>query len=177
MKVMEAIAERRSIRSFSGRPVEEEKLLRILEAGRLAPSARNMQDWKFVVVKDTGLRRRLAEAARNQEFVAQAPIVIAACGTSDYVMTCGQHTYTIDVAIAVDHMTLAAVEEGLGTCWIGAFYEDKVKGILGSTPNCPSGRSAAPGLSSRDCKRRRGYAQTTQTTGRDSGLRWMEVMK
>ena len=131
MKVMEAIAERRSIRSFSGRPVEEEKLLRILEAGRLAPSARNMQDWKFVVVKDPGLRRRLAEAARNQEFVAQAPIVIAACGTSDYVMTCGQHTYTIDVAIAVDHMTLAAVEEGLGTCWIGAFYEDKVKGILG----------------------------------------------
>ena len=57
MKVMEAIAERRSIRSFSGRPVEEEKLLRILEAGRLAPSARNMQDWKFVVVKDPGIRR------------------------------------------------------------------------------------------------------------------------
>jgi nitroreductase len=131
MKVMEAIAERRSIRSFSGQPVEEEKLLRVLEAGRLAPSARNMQDWKFVVVKDPGLRRRLAEAARNQEFVGQAPVVIAACGTSDYVMTCGQFTYPIDVAIAVDHMTLSAVEEGLGTCWIGAFYEDKVKEILG----------------------------------------------
>lgn len=134
MKVMEAIAERRSIRSFSNKPVEEEKLLRVLEAGRLAPSARNMQDWKFVVVKDPGLRRRLAEAARNQEFVGQAPVVIAACGTSDYVMTCGQLTYPIDVAIAVDHMTLAAVEEGLGTCWIGAFYEDKVKEILGVPP-------------------------------------------
>ena len=131
MKVLEAIAERRSIRSFSSQPVEEEKLLRVLEAGRLAPSARNMQDWKFVVVKDPSIRRRLAEAARNQEFVGQAPIVIAACGTSDYVMTCGQHTYPIDVAIAVDHMTLAAVEEDLGTCWIGAFYEDKVKEILG----------------------------------------------
>jgi len=131
MKVMEAITERRSIRSFSGRPVEEEKLLRVLEAGRLAPSARNMQDWRFVVVKDPGLRKRLAEAARNQEFVGRAPVVIAACGTSDYVMTCGQLTYPIDVAIAVDHMTLAAVEEGLGTCWIGAFYEDKVKEILG----------------------------------------------
>jgi nitroreductase len=130
MKVMEAIAERRSIRSFSGQPVEEEKLLRVLEAGRLAPSARNMQDWKFVVVKDPGLRQRLAEAARNQKFVGQAPVVIVACGTSDYVMTCDQLTYPIDVAIAVDHMTLAAVEEGLGTCWIGAFYEDKVKEIL-----------------------------------------------
>ena len=130
MKVMEAIAERRSIRSFSSQPVEDEKLLRVLEAGRLAPSARNMQDWKFVVVKDPGLRQRLAEAARNQEFVGQAPVVIVACGTSDYVMTCGQLTYPIDVAIAVDHMTLAAVEEGLGTCWIGAFYEDKVKEIL-----------------------------------------------
>jgi nitroreductase len=131
MKVMEAIARRQSVRSFSSSPVEEEKLFRILEAGRLAPSARNMQDWKFVVVKDPGLRRNLAEAARNQEFVGQAPVVIAACGTSDYVMTCGQLTYPIDVAIAVDHITLAAVEEGLGTCWIGAFYEDKVKEILG----------------------------------------------
>lgn len=131
MKVMEAIAERRSIRSFSSKPVEEDKLLRVLEAGRLAPSARNMQDWKFVVVKDPGLRRRLAEAARNQEFVGQAPIVIVACGTSDYVMTCGQLTYPIDVAISADHMALAAVEEGLGTCWIGAFYEDKVKELLG----------------------------------------------
>jgi nitroreductase len=131
MKVMEAIAERRSIRSFSDRPVEDEKLLRVLEAGRLAPSARNMQDWRFIVVKNPGLRQKLVDAARNQEFVGQAPVVIAACGTSDYVMTCGQLTYPIDVAIAVDHMTLAAVEEGLGTCWIGAFHEEKVKAILG----------------------------------------------
>jgi nitroreductase len=131
MNVMEAIAGRRSVRSFSSRPIEEEKLLRVLEAGRLAPSARNMQDWKFVVVRDPDLRRKLAEAAKNQDFIGQAPIVIAACGTSDYVMTCGQLTYPIDVAIAVDHMTLAAVEEDLGTCWIGAFYEEKVKEILG----------------------------------------------
>lgn len=135
MMVVEAIANRRSIRSFSGRPVEDVKLFRILEAGRLAPSARNMQDRRFVVVKDPDLRRRLAEAARNQEFIGQAPVVIVACGTSDYVMTCGQLTYPIDVAIAVDHMTLAAVEEGLGTCWIGAFYEDNVKEILGIPQN------------------------------------------
>lgn len=131
MELMEAIKSRRSIRSYSDKAVEEEKLQRVLDAGRLAPSAKNMQDWIFVVVRDSGLRLRLAEAARNQEFVGQAPVVIVACGTSDYVMTCGQLTYPIDVAIAVDHMTLAAVEEGLGTCWIGAFYEEKVKEILG----------------------------------------------
>lgn len=131
MGVMEAIRGRRSIRSFMDRPVEEEKLSAVLEAGRLAPSARNLQDWRFIVVRDPATRKRLAEAARNQEFVGQAPVVIAACGTSDMVMTCGQPAYVLDVAIAVDHMTLAAVAEGLGTCWIGAFYEDKVKEILG----------------------------------------------
>jgi len=131
MDLFEAIRGRRSIRSFMDRPVEEEKLSAVLEAGRLAPSARNLQDWRFVVVRDPATRKRLAEAARNQEFVGQAPVVIAACGTSDMVMTCGQPAYALDVTIAVDHMTLAAVSEGLGTCWIGAFYEDKVKEILG----------------------------------------------
>jgi nitroreductase len=131
MELREAIKGRRSIRSYQDRAVEQEKLLRVLEAGRMAPSARNMQDWRFIVIRDPALRRKLSEAAKNQEFVGQAPVVIVACGTSDYVMTCGQLTYPIDVSIAVDHMTLAAVEEGLGTCWIGAFYEDKVKEILG----------------------------------------------
>ncbi len=131
MDLFEAIRGRRSVRCFMDRPVEEEKLSRILEAGRLAPSARNLQDWRFVVVRDPATRKRLADAARNQEFVGQAPVVIAACGTSDMIMTCGQPAYALDVAIAVDHMTLAAVAEGLGTCWIGAFYEESVKEILG----------------------------------------------
>lgn len=136
MDVIEAIRKRRSIRRYQQRPVEEEKLNRILEAGRLAPSAKNLQDWKFIVVRDPERRRRLAEAAKNQQFIAEAPVVIAACGTETrYVMTCGQHTYTIDVSIAVDHMTLEATELGLGTCWIGAFYEDRVKEILGVPEN------------------------------------------
>ena len=134
MDLMQAIRARRSIREYLDRPVEEEKLLAVLEAGRLAPSARNMQDWKFIVVKDAATRRRLAEAARDQQFVGQAPVVIAACGTSDLVMTCGQPAYAIDVAIALDHMTLAAASLDLGTCWIGAFYEDQVKAILGVPP-------------------------------------------
>lgn len=132
MDVIEAIRRRRSIRKYQNKPVEEEKLNRVLEAGRLAPSAKNLQDWRFIVVRDPDTRRRLAEAAKNQWFIAEAPVVIAACGTeTKYVMTCGQHTYTIDVSIAVAHMTLEATELGLGTCWIGAFYEDRVKEILG----------------------------------------------
>jgi len=134
MELMQAIRARRSIRNYLDSPVEEEKLLAVLEAGRLAPSARNMQDWRFIVVSDPATRQRLAEAARDQQFVAQAPLVIAACGTSDLVMTCGQPAYAIDVAIALDHMTLAAASLGLGSCWIGAFYEDRVKQILAVPP-------------------------------------------
>ena len=134
MDLMQAIRARRSIRNFLDKYVEEELLLAVLEAGRLAPSARNMQDWRFIVVRDAATRSLLAKAARDQQFVGQAPVVIAACGTSDLVMTCGQPAYAIDVAIALDHMTLAAASLGLGTCWIGAFYEDKVKEILGVPP-------------------------------------------
>jgi nitroreductase len=131
MDVMEAIRTRRSVRNFQHRDIEEEKLRKVLEAGQLAPSARNLQERKFIVVKDASVRKRLAEAAKGQMFVAEAPVVIVACGTvCDYIMACGQLAYPINVAIAVDHMTLAAVEEGLGTCWLGAFYEDQVKEIL-----------------------------------------------
>jgi len=132
MNVHEAIAARRSIRSYRGDPVEEAKLRRVLEAARLAPSARNMQEWKFVVVRDAELRKKLVPACKGQGFVSEAPVVIAACAVKhDHVMTCGQYAYPIDLAVGVDHMTLAAVEEGLGTCWLGAFYEDRVREILG----------------------------------------------
>jgi nitroreductase len=131
MDVMEAIKTRRSIRVFKKRAVEDEKLGRVLEAARLSPSARNMQDRRFIVVKDKTMREKLMKAAKNQTCVAQAPAVIAACGTGiDYVMSCGQLAHTVDVAIAVDHMTLQAVEEGLGTCWICAFSEPEVRNIL-----------------------------------------------
>ncbi len=131
MDVFEAIKTRRSIQEYKDKKVEEEKLQRILEAGRLAPSAKNIQERRFIVVRDKGTREKLAQAARNQSFVAQAPVCIIGCAAiADYRMTCGQKAYPIDVAIAVDHMTLVAVEEGLGTCWIGAFFEDQVKDIL-----------------------------------------------
>ena len=132
MDVMEAIKQRRSVRSYQDRPIEDEKLQAVLEAARGAPSARNMQEWRFVVVRDAATRQKLAKAAKDQAFVAQAPATIAACATApDYVMSCGNPSSLIDLAIAVDHMTLKAVEEGLGTCWIGAFDEGNAKAILG----------------------------------------------
>ena len=131
MDIIDAIKGRRSIRTYVRRQVEDEKLQRVLEAARLAPSARNTQEWKLVVVKDKNTREKLMKAAGNQTFVAQAPIVIAACGViSDYVMRCGQLSYPVDVAIAVDHMTLQAEAEGLGSCWVCAFSEPEVKEIL-----------------------------------------------
>ncbi|HEC69523.1 MAG TPA: nitroreductase [Candidatus Omnitrophica bacterium] len=131
MDIFEAIKKRRSIRKYKDKQVEEEKILKILESARLAPSAKNLQEWRFIVVRDKEKRKKLSEAARNQKFVEEAPVVIVCCAeTDEYRMTCGQLSYPIDVAIAVEHMVLTAVEEGLGTCWIGAFYEDRVKEIL-----------------------------------------------
>lgn len=131
MDVMAAIQSRRSIRSYKDKEIEEDKLERILEAGRLAPSANNRQEWKFVVVRAKDTRQKLIVAARNQRFVGEAPCVIVACATeTEHVMSCGQLAYPIDLAIAVDHMTLKAVEEELGTCWIGAFNEGEVKKLL-----------------------------------------------
>ena len=78
------------------------------------------------------MRKKLSVAAKGQQFVGEAPVVIVCCGTSiDYIMTCGQAAYALNVAIAMENMALVAHELGLGTCWLGAFYEDQVKELLG----------------------------------------------
>jgi nitroreductase len=131
MEVIDAIKTRKSIRAYLDKPVEEEKLDLLMQAARLAPSASNRQEWRFVIVRDAETRKKLIPAAGNQAFVGQAPVVLAACADTDgHLMTCGQACYPIDVAIALDHITLRAVELGLGTCWIGHFDEQEVKKIL-----------------------------------------------
>jgi len=136
MNVHEAIRVRRSIRDFLPEPVPADSLERILEAARLAPSSSNRQEWRFIVVKDEHRRRRLAEAANNQMWIAAAPVIIAAIGTDPRsVMTCGLPRHAVDVSIAITHIMLAAVEEGLGTCWIGAFSQDRVREILEVGPD------------------------------------------
>jgi len=132
MDVYEAIRSRYSVRKYQDKPVEQEKLDRILEAARLAPSGSNRQPWKFVVVRDAETRKWLVPACNDQAFVGQAPVVIAAVGLMpDRTMSCGVPGDPVDVAIALEHIALAATAEGLGTCWIGAFNQDKVRTVLG----------------------------------------------
>lgn len=131
MDVLKAIRDRRSVRAYDRKDISQDVLLKVLEAARLAPSANNRQPWKFIIVRDEVKRKELAKAAKEQQFVAEAPVVIAAVALEpERVMTCGVPTYAVDLAIAVDHITLAAVEQGLGSCWIGAFYQEDVMKIL-----------------------------------------------
>jgi nitroreductase len=118
---------RYSVRSYLDKPVEQEKLEYVLEAGRIAPSAANFQPWHFIVVQDIALRRKL-QCTYNRPWFIQAPVVIVVCGDhkEGWKRADGKDHTDIDIAITVDHMTLAAAEQGLGTCWICNF--DAVKG-------------------------------------------------
>jgi nitroreductase len=135
MDLFEAIRKRYSCRAYQATPVEPEKTAQVLEAARLAPSARNSQDWRFVVVTDAKTRRALQNAAANQPFVGQAPVLIVACSCTNKRMNlCGQPYASINVSIAIEHMALAATALGLGTCWIGSFKPQQVRSVL----NIPS---------------------------------------
>ncbi|MFW6133629.1 MAG: nitroreductase family protein [Planctomycetota bacterium] len=131
MDVYEAIRKRFSVRAYQDRPVEDDKLGRVLDAARLAPSGRNRQPWKFVVVRNAETRSKLAELS-GQSFLADAPVVVAVVGTSpEAIMHCDVPADPVDCAIAIDHLTLAATAEGLGTCWVGHFPQDECRKLLG----------------------------------------------
>ncbi|HHW09385.1 MAG TPA: nitroreductase [Firmicutes bacterium] len=131
MELYEAIRTRRSVRAYEDRPIPEDVLMRVMEAARLAPSARNLQPWKFILVTDPELRRQVAEAANGQMFIATAPVIIAGVALEPaHVMSCEVPAYAVNLGIAMEHIALAAAAEGLGTCWIGAFSQSKVKEIL-----------------------------------------------
>jgi len=130
---MDLIEKRKSIRSYKPQDVEEEKLSYILQAFRKAPSAKNLQPWKLIIVKDKKKISDLSIACNNQTFLSEAPILIVACAKEDEaygVMGGYMNSYPIDIALALEHLILAATEKGLGTCWIGAFKEKLVKDLL-----------------------------------------------
>lgn len=126
MGVFDAIAARRSIRRYKPDQIPEGKLRRVMEAARLAPSAGNRQPFRFVITKDDKLRREIARACDNQDFIAEAPVIMTVLGDR----AASPRWYQKDPMIATEHIALQAVEEGLGTCWIGAFDEAELKRVL-----------------------------------------------
>ena len=167
LSTKEAISRRRSIRKFKADPVSGECISELLESARLAPSGCNAQPWRFRVVTDTEKKHQLAEAAHNQMFIAEAPVVIVCCadvkgyldGSVSGIQDLGKigavedsvvkvlvksidqmKTYSVDqlgariaanVAIAIEHMVLRALDFGLGTCWIRFLDVDRIKKMFG----------------------------------------------
>ncbi len=133
MDIYQAIKARTSIRKYKDRGIEDDKLNRVLDAARLAPSGKNGQPWTYIVVTDPDIRKKLVPACKGQQFVGEAPVVIVACGdeSSAYQKMGGYwNSLPVDIGISLEHLMLAATAEGLGTCWIGAFLEEDVKSIL-----------------------------------------------
>ncbi len=133
MNIYKVIEKRRSIRKYETKKIEEDKLNRILNAARLAPSARNIQCLRLIVVRDEKTKEDLVDACRGQSFIAEADCIIAvAIDEEECYQGIGGYmsSFAVDAAIALDHLILAAGAECVGTCWIGAFKEDSVKKVL-----------------------------------------------
>ncbi len=126
MDVFEAVQKRKSQRSYKSTPVPPEILEKLLEAGRLSPSAKNIQPWHFIVVTDPKKRKALSKGM-YAKFLKDVPAVIVLCGDQQ----ASPDWYVVDVALAGENMVLAATAEGLETCWVGSFEENDVRRLLG----------------------------------------------
>ncbi len=128
---LELAKARYSVRNYLDKPVEEEKLHYILECGRIAPSAANFQPWHIIVIRDTEMRKRMA-VTYPRPFFLEAPVILVICGDHKlgWKRRDGKDHTDIDAAIITDHMTLAATEQGLGTCWICNFDTVQCRDIL-----------------------------------------------
>ncbi|MGC9094607.1 MAG: nitroreductase family protein [Candidatus Bathyarchaeia archaeon] len=124
--MFDAVQQRRSVRAYGAASVPKDKLMKILEAARLAPSAGNVQPWHFIVVTDGKKRQKIAKSGWFSRFLAESPVVIVGCGDEK----ASPKWYLVDVAIAMQNIVLTATEEGLGTCWVGDFNENLVKELL-----------------------------------------------
>ncbi len=129
MEFLEVVKRRRSVRRYRSDPVSRETLNEILEAARLAPSWGNNQCWRFVVADDPVVKARLAEC--GSRWIRDAPVLVVACADPTMSVIKGdQLFYLADVAIAVEHMVLAATDRGLASCWVGSFDEAAVRRVL-----------------------------------------------
>lgn len=137
MNFIELAAYRSSIRNFSTQPVGKGMLLQILEAARMAPSAANFQPWQFIVISEPVLLQLIKEIYPREWFMT-APVVIAALGDHNMGWHRGKDNkdFTeVDVAIAIDHLTLAAADFGLGTCWVCNFDAGKFRELFNLPDN------------------------------------------
>jgi len=146
MELFEAIKTRRSVRKYSGKPVEDEKLQAVLDAARMAPSWANYQCWRFVVVKDKARKEKISALSYVESYfalkgyksnpsvkaLAEAPVVIVLCADpAQSGVIGGQNYYLVDAGLAAQNMMLAARARGLGTVFVGVYDEEKVKSLLG----------------------------------------------
>jgi nitroreductase len=139
MDFFDVVASRHSVRTYKPEPVPDELIRQCLEAARLAPSWRNGQCWRFVVIKDSAVIAQLAAQRVYgypiNSWLRSAPVVIVACAEP---RESGQHGdlpyWAVDTAIAMEHLVLAATALGLGTCWIGGFNEDTVRRLIAAPP-------------------------------------------
>jgi nitroreductase len=137
MDFQDLIRKRYSVRAYRSDPVEEEKLARILEAARLAPTAANRQPFRVIVITTKGREVELRRVY-GREWFTQAPLILAICAVpgESWVRTCdGWNAAEVDATIAMTHIVLAAAEEGLGTCWIAAFDPQAAREVLRLPPD------------------------------------------
>ncbi len=139
MEVMDAIRGIYSCRKYLDVPVELDKIGLVLEAGRLSQSAGNLQNWRFILVREPSQRKALADAALSQRWMEEAPVHIAVCAeikrVTDFYGVRGERLYAVqNCAIALSNMMLVAHSIGLGSCWVGAFDEEAVTRVLAVPP-------------------------------------------
>ena len=134
MDVLEAIRTRRAVRRFAAKKIPEDALARILEAGTCAPSSGNLQNWEFVIVRNRESKKRIAEIAFGQEFVADADVLVIVCSNQQKILRYGERGAKLyaaqNVAACVQNMLLAAHSMGIGSCWVGAFDERELVDFL-----------------------------------------------
>jgi nitroreductase len=141
MALMDTIEGRKSVRKYLDKPIERKKILRCIEAARLAPSAENVQPWRFVVLDDPELKTRFCREVtggiyRPSRFIENAPVVVVILAKLDLIANVlgrsiqGTSYYLIDVGISGEHLVLQAQEVGIGTCWIGWFNAKRAKKVL-----------------------------------------------
>lgn len=136
MSIIDIIKKRRSIRHFLNKQIEFYKIIEIIESGMHAPNAGNLQNWKFIVIKDQTKKELIAEACVEQYWISEAPVLIIICAEEEraekYYEDRGKNLYNIqNCAAATQNMLLTATELGLASCWVGAFNEEKIKELLG----------------------------------------------